>query len=343
MPQWAGSCWYYLRYIDPKNAKAFVDKDLEKAWMPVDLYIGGSEHAVLHLLYARFWHKVLFDLGFVSTEEPFKKLVHPGMILAYAYRDGKGAYRGYRELDIAEDGTAKTPEGETLKPMVEKMSKSKKNVINPDEIQERYGTDAFRLYEMFLGPLEDTKPWNLRGIEGVYRFLRRAYAWGLERSASLTDTPVSEQDLILRHQTIEKVGTDIESLKFNTAISALMVYLNRLTEQKETAREDFETFLALLHPFAPHITDELWEVSGGQGTLMKRTWPEANKAVIASRDIEVPVQINGKIREKLRVKETTPQEELKRLALEAAAPHTAGKTIVKTIVVPGRLVSIVIK
>ncbi|KAF0127484.1 MAG: leucyl-tRNA synthetase [Elusimicrobia bacterium] len=343
MPQWAGSCWYYLRYIDPKNDKAFVDPELEKAWMPVDLYIGGTEHAVLHLLYARFWHKVLFDLGHVSTTEPFKKLVHQGMILSYAYRDGKGVYRPYKELEIAEDGTARTDDGETLKPMVEKMSKSKKNVINPDEICERYGADAFRLYEMFMGPLEDSKPWNVRGIEGVYRFLKRAYSLGLERGGSLTDAKASGPDLILRHQTIEKVGADIEALKFNTAISALMVYLNRLTEQKETAREDFETFITLLHPFAPHIADEMWELAGGQGTLMARPWPEADKSVIASRDIEIPVQINGKIKERLRVKETTPQEELKRLALEAAAPHTAGRTIVKTIVVPGRLVSIVVK
>ena len=343
MPQWGGSCWYYMRYIDPKNTSAFVDKELEKAWMPVDLYIGGTEHAVLHLLYARFWHKVLHDLGHVSTTEPFKKLVHQGMILAYAYRDGKGVYRGYGELDIAEDGTAVTADGEKLKPVVEKMSKSKKNVINPDEVVQRYGADAFRLYEMFMGPLEDSKPWNIRGIEGVYRFLRRAYAWGLERHASLTGAAASGPDLILRHQTIDKVGADIEALKFNTAISALMIYLNRLTEQKETSREDFETFITLLHPFAPHISDELWELAGGGGTLMARPWPEADKTVIASRDVEIPVQVNGKVKERLRVKETTPQDEIKRLALEAAAPHTAGKTIVKTIVVPGRLVSIVVK
>ena len=343
MPQWGGSCWYYLRYIDPRNSSAFVDKELEKAWMPVDLYIGGTEHAVLHLLYARFWHKVLFDLGYVSTKEPFKKLVHQGMILSYAYRDGKGVYRGYKELEIAEDGSATTSEGEKLKPMVEKMSKSKKNVINPDEIYERYGADAFRLYEMFLGPLEDAKPWDIRGIEGVYRFVKRAYAWGLERHAVLTDDKAAGPDLILRHQTIAKVGADIEALKFNTAISALMIYLNRLTEQKETSREDFNTFLALLHPFAPHITDELWELSGGKATLMKETWPLADKAVIASRDIEIPVQVNGKIKERLTVKETTPQDEIKRLALEAAAPHLAGKTVLKVIAVPGRLVSIVVK
>ncbi len=343
MPQWGGSCWYYLRFIDPKNPSVFVDKELEKAWMPVDLYIGGAEHAVLHLLYARFWHKVLFDLGLVSTSEPFKKLVHQGMILSYSYRDCKGVYRPYKELEIAEDGTATTSDGEIIKPVVEKMSKSKKNVINPDEIYERYGADAFRLYEMFMGPLEDSKPWNMRGIEGVYRFLKRAYAWGLDRRGALTDAKASGPDLLLRHQTIEKVGADIESLKFNTAISALMIYLNRLTEQKETSREDFVTFLSLLHPFAPHITDELWSVSGGAGTLMKQPWPAADKAVIASRDLEIPVQVNGKVKERLSVKETTPQEELKRLALEAAAPHTAGKTVIKVIVIPGRLVSIVVK
>ena len=343
MPQWGGSCWYYLRYIDPKNPDVFVDKELEKAWMPVDLYIGGAEHAVLHLLYARFWHKVLFDLGYVSTTEPFKKMVHQGMILSYAYRDGKGVYRPYKELEIAEDGTARTADGETLKPMVEKMSKSKKNVINPDEIYERYGADAFRLYEMFMGPLEDSKPWNLRGIEGVSRFIKRAYAWGLDRSGSLTEAAVSGPDLLLRHQTIDKVGSDIEALKFNTAISALMVYLNRLTEQKETSKEDFNAFLRLLHPFAPHVTDELWELSGGPGTLMKQPWPLADKSVIASRDLEIPVQVNGKVKARLTVKETTPQEEIKRLALEAAAAHIAGKAVAKVIVVPGRLVSIVVK
>ncbi|OIO02901.1 MAG: leucine--tRNA ligase [Elusimicrobia bacterium CG1_02_56_21] len=344
MPQWAGSCWYYLRYIDPKNPSAFVDKELEKAWMPVDLYIGGTEHAVLHLLYARFWHKVLFDLGLVSTNEPFKKLIHQGMILSYSYRDAKGLYRSYKDLEIAEDGTATTPDGETIKPVVEKMSKSKKNVVNPDEVLERYGADAFRLYEMFMGPLEDSKPWNMRGIEGVYRFIKRAYAWGLERHASLTDDGASAPDLILlRHQTIEKVGADIESLRFNTAISALMVYLNRLTERKTTSSEDFKTFLRLLHPFAPHVTDELWELSGGEASLMGQAWPKADKTVISSRDIEIPVQVNGKVRERLTVKETTPQEEIKRLALEAASSHTAGKTVLKVIVVPGRLVSIVVK
>ena len=343
MPQWGGSCWYYLRFIDPRNDTAFVDKELEKAWMPVDLYVGGAEHAVLHLLYARFWHKVLFDLGLVSTNEPFRKLVHQGMILAYSYRDAKGVYRGYKELDINEDGSARTPDGEVIKPVVEKMSKSKKNVINPDEVLERYGADAFRLYEMFLGPLEDAKPWDLHGIEGVYRFLKRVRAWGFERAGSLAADKVAGPALILRHQTIDKVGADIEALKFNTAISTLMIYFNGLSEQKATSSEDFKVFLSLLHPFAPHLTDELWQASDAEGSVMEQPWPKADASVIASRDIEIPVQVNGKVRERLSVKEGVSQEEIKRLALEKAAPHTAGKTVVKVIVVPGRLVSIVVK
>ncbi|MCX5786749.1 MAG: leucine--tRNA ligase [Elusimicrobia bacterium] len=341
MPQWAGSCWYYLRFIDPKNSHAFADKGLERAWMPVDLYIGGSEHAVLHLLYARFWHKVLHDLGFVSTAEPFKKLIHQGMILSYAYRDSKGVYRAYGELDIQDDGTAVTKEGETIKPVVEKMSKSKKNVVNPDELVAAYGADAFRMYEMFMGPLEDSKPWDMRGIEGTHRFLKRVWAWGC--GIELAEAEPPKDLLILRHQTIAKVTEDMESLKFNTAISALMIYFNRLSREASPSKEDFSVFMRLLHPLAPHITDELWERSGGSGTLMKAAWPRPDAGVISERDIEVPVQVNGKLKARLKVKETTGDKELERLALESAAPYMIGKTLVKVIVVKSRLVSIVIK
>ena len=341
MPQWAGSCWYYLRYIDPKNNSAFVDKELEKAWMPVDLYIGGAEHAVLHLLYARFWHKVLFDLGLVSTKEPFKRMVHQGMILSYAYRDSKGVYRGYDELDIRESGSAFTKEGEEIKPVIEKMSKSKKNVINPDEVVTRYGADAFRMYEMFMGPLEDAKPWDMRGIEGVHRFLRRLWVW------AASETPEGGGDdkelSLLRNQTIAKVGEDIENLKFNTVVSALMIYLNKLTEKTTRSREDLETFLALLHPLAPHITDELWEMTGGSGTLMARAWPAADQAVLSSRQLEIPIQINGKLKGKIYTGENTGRETLEKMAREAAAAHLEGKTVIKVIVVPNRLVSIVVK
>ncbi len=341
MPQWAGSCWYYLRFIDPKNGKAFVDPAAEKAWMPVDLYIGGAEHAVLHLLYARFWHKVLYDLGYVSTREPFRKLVHQGMILSYSYRDSKGVYRGYNELDIRENGLAVTKTGEEIKPIVEKMSKSKKNVINPDEIVGRYGADAFRMYEMFMGPLEDAKPWDMRGIEGVHRFLRRAWVW------AASETPEGGDDdkelKLLRNQTIAKITEDFEALKFNTAVSALMIYLNKLTEKGTRCRADLETFLTLLHPLAPHITDELWEIAGGKGSLMARPWPEADQAVLSARQLEIPVQVNGKLKAKIYAGENTGRERLEKMAREAAAAHLEGRTVIKVIVVPNRLVSIVVK
>ncbi len=341
MPQWAGSCWYYLRFIDPKNGKAFTDPAAEKAWMPVDLYIGGSEHAVLHLLYARFWHKVLYDLGYVSTREPFRKLVHQGMILSYAYRDSKGVYRGYNELDIRENGVAVTPAGEEIKPIVEKMSKSKKNVINPDEIVGRYGADAFRMYEMFMGPLEDAKPWDMRGIEGIHRFLRRGWVW------AASETPEGGDDdkelKLLRNQTIAKVTEDFEALKFNTAISALMIYLNKLGEKETRSRADLETFLTLLHPMAPHITEELWEITGGIGSLMARAWPRADKAVLSARQLEIPVQVNGKVKAKIYAGENTEVKTLEKMALESAAVQLLGKTVIKIIVVPNRLVSIVVK
>ncbi len=341
MPQWAGSCWYYLRFIDPKNAKAFIDPAAEKSWMPVDLYIGGSEHAVLHLLYARFWHKVLFDLGLVSTKEPFKKLVHQGMLLSYSYRDLKGVYRGYDELDIRESGMAFTKDGEEIKPVVEKMSKSKKNVINPDEIVTRYGADAFRMYEMFMGPLEDSKPWDMRGIEGIHRFLKRVWVW------AASETPEGGDDdkalKLLRNQTIAKLTEDFENLKFNTAVSALMIYLNKLSEKETRAAADLEIFLTLLHPLAPHITDELWEITGHKGSLMTRAWPQADAAVLSARQLEIPVQVNGKVKAKIYSGENTDGKTLEKMALESAAAHLQGKTVVKVIVVPDRLVSIVVK
>jgi len=343
MPQWAGSCWYYLRFADPKNSSAFIDKEIEKKWLPVDLYIGGAEHAVLHLLYARFWHKVLFDLGLLSAPEPFKKLVHQGMILSYAYRDSKGVYRKYSELEIAENGNAKTADGEEIKPMVEKMSKSKKNVINPDDILNEYGADVFRMYEMFLGPLEDSKPWNVRAIEGVSRFVKRVRIWGTEAGQNLVSGNPSNEALILRHQTIAKVSSDIEALKFNTAISALMVYFNKLSSLKATTEQDFTTFLLLLHPFAPHITDELWQRAGKEGSLMSMKWPEADEKIIASRMLEIPVQINGKIKARLQVKDGISKDEMQAMAIEKTKAFTEGKNIVKIIVVPGRLVSIVAK
>ena len=251
MPQWAGSCWYYLRFTDPENTTRSWSSDQERAWMPVDCYVGGSEHAVLHLLYARFWHKVLHDAGLVSTTEPFKKLRHQGMILSFSYRDSKGVYHGYDKVAFTDDGKAILREGgEELSAQVEKMSKSKKNVVNPDDIVSRYGADVFRLYEMFMGPFADSKPWDMKDIMGRVRFLRRV--WLLFKDAPALAE--GEGLLSLRHRTIEKVGSDIEAFRFNTAISALDIYLNELSSQKPPARADAEAFLSLLNPFAPHLS-----------------------------------------------------------------------------------------
>ncbi len=348
MPQWAGSCWYYLRFMDPSNKKEFVSPEIEKVWSPVDLYIGGAEHAVLHLLYARFWHKVVYDIGLVTEKEPFKKLVHQGMILSYAYCDKKGIYRKYSELDIKDNGIATLKEtGETIKPVVEKMSKSKKNVINPDEIITKYGADAFRMYEMFMGPLEMAKPWDIHGIEGIYRFLKRIWRWGIQCADGIKDNSIKssldDKELtILRHQTIKKVTADIEELKFNTAISALMIYFNKFNE-KDFSKEDFEIFLTIMHPLAPHITDELWTRAGKTDNLINRSWPIADEKIISERELEIPIQINGKIKAKIHVKEDIPKENLEELAKQSVKEHLLGKEIVKLIIVPKRLVSIVVR
>ena len=342
MPQWAGSCWYYLRYIDTKNDKFFVDKELEKAWMPVDLYVGGAEHAVLHLLYARFWHKALFDLGFVSTKEPFKKLVHQGMILSYSYRDSKGVYHPYGELELKDDGAGIAKNGEEIKPAVEKMSKSKKNVINPDEILKRYGADAFRMYEMFMGPLEDQKPWDMKGIEGMSRFLKRIWGWAGDNLGKLSEEEPGKEILILRNETVEKVGREIESLKFNTAISFLMIYFNELSKAK-VSKTDFETFLKLLNPFAPHITEEIWEIHDFRDPLRSQSWPAFDKNILSEKMMEIPVQINGRIKAKMSVAQSVTKEEIEKMAVESSAKYLEGKKIDKIIYVPRKLVSIVVK
>ncbi|MFH1618641.1 MAG: leucine--tRNA ligase [bacterium] len=361
MPQWAGSCWYYLRYADPANMTAFCSGEPEKEWMPVDLYIGGAEHAVLHLLYARFWHKVLYDLGLVSTKEPFKKLVHQGMILSYAYRDSRGVYHSYPELEFGEAGRAiLKATGESIPPQVEKMSKSKKNIINPDEIVERYGADAFRMYEMFMGPLEAAKPWDMRGIEGISRFLKKVWYWGIstegrsQRSAVRENgekTPLKEKTAeitakeleVLRHRTIEKVTSDIENLRFNTAISALMIYFNSLCRLNPVQQEDFDAFLTLLNPFAPHITEELWQKAGRDSCLALAKWPEADRKMLDGQEVELGVQVNGKLRAHITVPASAEGKEIERLvlAMENVRRHIAGRQVARVIVIPKRLVSIV--
>ncbi|MBI4656757.1 MAG: class I tRNA ligase family protein, partial [Elusimicrobia bacterium] len=266
-------------------------------------------------------------------------------------------YRSYEELEIKDNGNAiLQSNGEEIKPAVEKMSKSKKNVINPDDILNKYGADAFRMYEMFMGPLEDSKPWDMKGIEGVHRFLKRAWGWGVKAIQQLQDTShkspasaevsadrqVTDREIeILRHETIKKVTQDLEAMKFNTAISALMIYLNKLIEGGNASQEDLTVFLKLLHPFAPHITDELWDMKGGKTSLIKEQWPQTDMNVLSERKVEIPIQINGKVKARIYVTEKTPSEELEKLALKETEKLTSGNAIKKIIVVPGRLVSIV--
>ena len=341
MPQWAGSCWYYLRYMDPHNDKAPVDPAIEQAWGPVDCYIGGAEHAVLHLLYARFWHRVLFDLGVLSHPEPFQKLRHQGMILAFSYRDKMGNYHAYDEIDFKDGKAFLKTTGEELTSMVEKMSKSKKNVINPDDILNQYGADAFRMYEMFMGPFDAQKPWDMKGIEGINRFLKRIYAWS--ESVQFTHTAQPRKSAILLNQTIAKVGEDIENLRFNTAISSLMVLFNDLSKLPAITQDTFQKFNQLLHPFAPHLTEEIWQAKGYAGFVLQSAWPQADQTLLQDDTVDMGVQINGKVRERLLVSRNAAREEIeqKALALAKVQSYLKELEIKKVIVVPGRMVSIV--
>jgi len=333
MPQWAGSCWYYLRYCDPANAERFVSESAERYWMGggkadskpggVDLYVGGTEHAVLHLLYARFWHKVLFDLGFVSTPEPFQRLVNQGLIMG-------------------EDG--------------QKMSKSRGNVVNPDDVIVEYGADALRLYEMFMGPLEQSKPWSMTGVEGVSRFLARVWRLVMaENQASewelgplSAEAALDKAQLRVIHATIKKVGEDIEALSFNTAIAQMMVYVNTFTNVTPRPVAALRTLLIVLNPFAPHLTEELWarlgtKFAGFDGLVVDQPWPKYDPALLVEDEVEIPIQVNGKVRDRLVV-----AKDAEKAALEAAAlaspkvqEFTSGKEIKKIVVVPGKLVNIV--
>src|SRR5256712_4794959 len=315
MPQWAGSCWYYLRFIDPKNDSRLVDPAKERYWMPVDLYVGGSEHAVLHLLYARFWHKVLYDIGVASTTEPFLKLVHQGTVLG-------------------EDN--------------QKMSKSRGNVVNPDEMMDQFGADAVRLYEMFMGPLEAMKPWSTRGVEGITRFLDRGWrligneAWG-PRLAGIAARPPLEQRRPL-HQTIKKVTDDLEALRFNTAIAQMMVFTNEVTKLKMRPRALLEPFVLLLSPFAPHIAEELWERLGKAPSVATQPWPEYDPALVARDRLTIPIQVNGKLRSKIEVPADSSEAEVVRLARQDAklSEWLQGKTPRKVIYVEKKLVNFVV-
>jgi leucyl-tRNA synthetase len=330
MPQWAGSCWYYLRFCDPTNDKRFVGEDAERYWArgdhpgTVDLYVGGTEHAVLHLLYARFWHKVLFDLGYVSKPEPFQRLVNQGIILG-------------------EDN--------------QKMSKSRGNIVNPDDVIDEHGADAFRCYEMFMGPLEQMKPWSTRGVEGVARFLARVWRllmtenqageWELSQRIKTAD-PTRPQEKVL-HATIKKVTEDIDAFSFNTAISQMMIFVNAFTNAETIPLDAMRTFLILLNPFAPHISSELWERLSAEfgdrlGDITQQSWPSYDERLLVEDEVEIVIQINGKIRDRVRMPTTATDEELKAIALANAKvqERIAGKTVRNVIVVPKKLVNIVV-
>lgn len=366
MPQWAGSCWYYLRYIDPKNGKRGWDADKERYWMPVDLYVGGAEHAVLHLLYSRFWHKVLHDRGHVHTPEPFQKLVNQGMIL------GEMEYTAYREdgafIDAAEidpDGFAgervRLGEEEVTKvgdrfvladqPAIGvearamKMSKSRGNVINPDDIVQEYGADSLRVYEMFLGPLEATKPWSRKGVEGVWRFLNRVWrliidvnAEDVRLAAEIQAIEPTRDQLRALHQTIRGVTADIDAMRFNTAISKLMEYVNYLSKQTSRPKAVVEPLVLLVSPFAPHLAEELWQALGHRATLAYEPWPEFDPALCQAEEIEVVLQVNSKVRSRMTAAAGLADEALVEMAKsdDKIAGLLQGKQIVKSLVVASR-------
>jgi leucyl-tRNA synthetase len=333
MPQWAGSCWYYLRFCDPRNKQRFIGEEAARYWLGdgqpkpggVDLYVGGTEHAVLHLLYSRFWHMVLHDLGHLPTPEPFQRLVNHGIILG---SDGQ------------------------------KMSKSRGNVVNPDEVIDDYGADAFRLYEMFMGPLEQMKPWSMKGVEGVYRFLARVWRlvmiedqegnWQL--SDALADIEPTASQLRVLHATIKKVTGDLATLSFNTAISQMMVCVNELTSAEKRPVSALRTLLILLSPFAPHMAEELWEqlgkkFPGFKGNAHGQSWPTHDESLLVENEVEIVLQINGKVRDKMVVPKDAPRDQHEAAARghEKFAAQLAGKEIVKVIAVPGKLVNFVVK
>ena len=344
MPQWAGSCWYYLRFIDPKNDKAPVDSAKEKYWMPVDLYIGGAEHAVLHLLYSRFWHKVLFDLGIVSTDEPYKRLFNQGMILAFAYETQAGSKVSTDLIEERDNKFYHKETGEELRQIVAKMSKSLKNVVNPDDVVSKFGADSLRLYEMFMGPLDVVKPWDEKGVKGVYGFLGRAFRF-FSNPDNITAGQEDTEILKGLHQTIKKVEGDIENLRFNTAISAMMIFLNLATKKGKITSETASSFTKILSPFAPHMAEELWYQLGNQESLAFKSWPIYNEEYLKEENFEYPVSFNGKMRFSIQLPVSMVKEEIiKAVLADGRAQKWLGdKTPANIIVVPNRIINIVIK
>ena len=351
MPQWGGSCWYYLRYLDPKNTKQFCSKEAENYWMPVDLYIGGAEHAVLHLLYARFWHKVLYDLGFVSTKEPFQRLINQGMITSFAFQRKDKTLVPVDEVEQKEDGKYyEKATGQELEQIVAKMSKSLKNVVNPDDEIKAYGADSVRMYEMFMGPLTMSKPWATQGIVGIHRFLEKVWA--------VSEKPMSDIDIYGKledkalvsarktfSQTIKKVTNDTATLNFNTAISQMMIFINEISKLPEVPKAIWSDFVKVLSPYAPHLGEELWEKLGHNNTIAYESWPVINED-FAKDDVKtIVVMVNGKKRDTFEAEPGSSDESLKEAAFarDGVKKFTDGHEVVKCIVVKDKLVNIVIK
>jgi leucyl-tRNA synthetase len=373
MPQWAGSCWYYLRFIDPDYDMGPVNPDLERYWMPVDLYIGGAEHAVLHLLYARFWHKVLYDLGVVSTLEPFGRLYNQGMILGEVelscYKRSDGTFVSADDVDalaargadleqtrISEDSVTKSGDKFVLKEdssivvsaRAFKMSKSRGNVVNPDVVIEKYGADSLRLYEMFMGPLDQVKPWSMRGVGGVSRFLGRIWRYFADDDSGIhlhvTDRDATDDEMAELHKTIKKVTDDIEGLRFNTALSALMEMLNAVQKWSSCPKSVADSYVLLLSPFAPHMAEELWSRLGYDETLAYKEWPELEERFLTKSQIDVAVQVNGKIRGSVTVDIDAEEQHVLDAAktLDNVAKYLDGKEIRRAVYVPGRIVNFVV-
>jgi leucyl-tRNA synthetase len=384
MPQWAGSCWYYLRFLDPRNDRALIDPQIERAWMPVDLYVGGAEHAVLHLLYSRFWHKVLFDRQVVSTPEPFARLVNQGMILGEmeytGYQTAGGGWvsakdvrsddenkpvlratgRPVQPIKVAAHDAEKRGESFVLKSQADvqlesrayKMSKSRGNVVNPDSVIAEYGADALRLYEMFMGPLEATKPWSMEGVSGVRSFLDRVWRMiindrgeTMELNAAVKDVAPTDDQARVVHKTIKAVTEDLERMSFNTAIARMMEFTNYFTKSDVRPKSAMEKLVRLLSPLAPHLCEELWQTLGHDRTIAYEPWPTFEERWVRDTEIEIPVQINGKVRAKITVPAEADQATIEAAAKadEKVAAQLAGKQIVKALVILGRLVNFVVK
>lgn len=351
MPQWGGSCWYYLRYLDAHNDKQFCSPEAEKYWMPVDLYIGGAEHAVLHLLYARFWHKVLYDLGLVSTKEPFQRLVNQGMITSFAFQRKNKTLVPTDEVEQKEDGKYyEKATGEELEQIVAKMSKSLKNVVNPDDEIKAYGADSVRMYEMFMGPLTMSKPWSTQGIVGIHRFLEKVWAVSekpmndIDISGKLEDKALISARKTFA-QTIKKVTDDTATLNFNTAISQMMIFINEISKLPEIPKAMWSDFVKVLSPYAPHLGEELWQKLGNNNTIAYESWPVFSEDFAKDDSKTIVVMVNGKKRDTFEAPVDTDQETLKKMAFdrEAVKKFTDGHEIVKTIVVPNKIVTIVVK